>query len=549
MFFYRVIFLFLLVSLPGQVLFAQSDVLSADNANQLRVLTHLLHPSTVAEGYFSPTGRWFVSGALDQKLRLWDGTSGAPELEISGYIPGATTTAFSADETQIAASTAAAGTGIEVYSIPNAELLTTFSAHTIPIKHVYFLDGAWLSSDLGDLAYLWDETDLLAEYPDIAEVQPAPDGKGFALVGRDGKAVFIRLAAPTQQNALPINQASHLSFSPGGRWLAVWGSGGALVWDVREETALFQLANRDIDLVQWSPDGRFLIAQSFSGAEVWSIEGMQTGVFALEEAGGGLKQLALSADGRRAATVDYIGNTTAILWSLDENGVVQSLRPLTSIIDEVAFSPDSQTLVVTRRDFRARFWDTDQGVLRNEVALPESLIFSPDWRRIASIAGSVITWRGLVAEGQQFAFAPIGYPFERANVRPTPSDELPRVAVLERSQAVFATGRTTDWLRVITEDGGSGWVNRAGVRLIVPESDLANLPLVEFARTLPQEAAPFVLMPTPEPLDPERGLLGCAERRLVEIRAGQTVDEIDYLQVDCGSVGGWLPATLLDLAP
>jgi WD40 repeat protein len=560
-FFVAILLMFIFVMPAG--LWAQEDSpppFQADEVRLLRVLTLLLHDGTVIETSFSPGGQVFLTGTLDGRLHVWqagenpDWTRGALRFVLDGYIPGATLTAFDSDESRLATTATASSTAIDIRDLASGELISSFEGHSSPADSITFVgDGSTvISTDFNGDLFIWDADsgDTLDQFSDVLSMSVSSDGEQLAVLTGDQIITLGPINTPEDRIMLEALAARQLEFSPGGRWLASWGD-HLTVWEAEAGEMRFRQRNVRADGVDWSPDSRFLISHSFDSAQVWAVSenpdleydtgDMIDALPPFAEAGG-LRQFLVSPNGERAITVDLTG--VGRLWRINAEGQMDQIRAFTGLVDLVLFSPDSETIVIFRQDFPVRFWNVN-GDLRAELDLPDTVIFSPDWRLLASHSDEIVAWRGFTSDGFTFDFPPVGRPQGRSNLRPIPSDEIARIVGLDSTQGIFAIGRTVDasWFQAILEDGTRGWVSANSLQVEASEELIAALPSVAVARTAPQnllDDIPFLVSPGPAPLDAETGLRGCSANRQVLILDYQEVDDVVYVQIDCGDVTGWL---------
>ncbi len=478
--------------LAGAVQAQEPPALPPNQADDLQALTYLRHSSPVAEAFFSPGGGVFAVGTLGGELVIWqaapenpDWLPGEARFTLEGYQAGVSLAAFDADESELAATLGPEGRVITRYDLDSGDSLGAFEGHAAVVSAVQYTEAAILSLDLANTLHIWRlDGDVLATYNDVREMVMDERRAQVALLGPAGDVRWLSLDAPDADTPLAGASARAARFSPGGRWLAAWDN-DLQVWDTQDGARVLQVPRSRIDRAQWSPDGRFMFVRAGGevqmlafgvGTEDVNQSGDIISDFDSRQAEADLRQFALSEDGTRAATVNR--DNVARLWRIDPDGTVRQVRVLATIVDSVRFSPDNATLIGFRADFGLRFWDAAGGFLRAEVELPELLIFSPDWRLIASYAGELVTWYGLPDDDQTFAFQPIGVPFGRSNVRATPSDDQPRIGLLAGDQGAFAIARSEDgdWVQILLPDGGTGWVLLETLRLQVPESDIVALP-------------------------------------------------------------------------
>ena len=299
--------------------------------------------------------------------------------------------------------------------------------------------GAWN-------AVIWDGAtgDVIYQLPHKAGVRSlafTPDNK-FLAVGKEDKTVTVWNLA-TQK---PVGHDAHLDqtwsvvFSPDGSHLASSTLGGAIkLWDLQptEEAATVPLEN--VKTLQFAPDSRTLLvgnpgltriidvqagaevaalplsgAASFSkdtqrvalltdhnqGA-IWDLSA-NSEVAKLPIEGPGNPAVALSADGRQAATYLYFNDNKWVqVWDLVQNQV-RTLKPKLDVSHIICaeFSPDGKLLAAGFQFQQVSVWDLSRGRIKFEFNQQPfmmkviALAYSADSRMLAvgTDVGSVTLW-------------------------------------------------------------------------------------------------------------------------------------------------------------
>jgi RNA polymerase sigma factor (sigma-70 family) len=328
----------------------------------------------------SPDGKLLATGACDGTIRLWRADTGEELRKIDAGQRWVISVAFAPDGKTLASASWYSptvrfwdvGTGKESRRIdgggaglapiafsPDGKLLATMASP-------YAADGRPIPADKQDGAVrLWDvaagkELARLEGHKDGgAAIAFSPDGKRLATADHAGMVRVWDVAARKEIRRIEA-KANSVAFSPDGRTLAVAGSvmarseeqlGDALqLWDVatgrkvrqfsrapRQEKTREMIAIagkppvlaaeypglRMVHAVGFTPDGRALISAEQDGAVVvWEV---LTGRVRRELLGhrAAAKDLAVSADGRRAASVSM--DLTALVW--DVTGLLGRTAP------------------------------------------------------------------------------------------------------------------------------------------------------------------------------------------------------------------------------
>jgi WD40 repeat protein len=200
---------------------------------------------------------------------------------------------------------------------------------------------------------------------------------------------------PTQTLPVPIQQVSHLAFSPDGKTLAAttYLDGTILIWDLATQRDRLVLHHPSpVVCVAFSPDGRWLAT---AGRSDWSILiwDLQSGSrrTLLEHGPGPLLALAFSPDGAFLASAG-IPEHEVRLWDLETQRVCRVIGGHTRSVTSVAFSPDGSLLATAGNDGMLGLWTVATGQRRvsldSQSAWPQTVVFSPDGRFLVLATGS-----------------------------------------------------------------------------------------------------------------------------------------------------------------
>jgi WD40 repeat protein len=472
--------------------------IQADDANRLRVLTLLVHHTVpITEMEFSPQSSAFLTGSLDGSLCIWNvagsgQTPGALRLCLPEYAPGVTVHQWSPDDRWLALAPGD-GTQIHLFDISRpgepdrwADLTPVL---TLPVGETSYLqldfaqDGQrLLARDLFDTFTLYEldegtpDADRILLALEGVESTLSPNTEALAIVDLDGNVRLVEAQSGEELALFEADGALHALFSPGGRWLATWGAGQTLLWDMASEveTPAFALPlETPPDRVQFTPAGRFLATWEGQDIRLWNVEtGVVTGV--MDTHRGGVRLLEFGAEGQRAVSVNAQGY--ARLWEISSDGIPRLEWWFDGEIDGLLVSPDSRSLITFRQDIPARFWDFGRGQVRGQYELTSAPVFSPDWTLIAISSGSLVAWHGLTDDPRAFDWMPLGFTTQITNVRPTPSQELQRILGLPALTPIFAFERTEDgqWIHIRLPDNTEGWIQPTTLDLT---GDLETLPI------------------------------------------------------------------------
>ena len=482
------------------IIFAQDgddpNFIQADDANQITVLTILTqHTATITETAFSPNGSSFISGSLDGSFCVWNvslrrQTAGEPRFCLTDYAAGVTVYTWSSNERYLAI-TDTTGLNINIYRADQIidedewadfEPEYTFSADEATILSLVFIadDDNLLIRDLFDTFTILniEDDDILETYEGL-EFSLNTQRTQLAILDFEGDIILIDTESGEEDDTISTDNATHVQFSPGGRWLASWGEQPQL-WDISTSSSSrrqrnVQSIDTEIDNLQFAPNGRYVALWEGEDIRLWDIE-IEDFVGIMPEHDGGVQDLTFSPDSQRAISINSRGQ--ARLWNIADDGEVSLRIWFNDAVDRVYMSPDSTSVAVARHDFVTRFFNITQGQNRGNYDISPNAIFSPDWSIISTSNNNLITWHGLNATERDFDNRPFAFTAQVANVRPTPSTDLPRVGVFPADSPIFAIAKSPDgeWLQIWLPDATQGWINTITLRDV---GRLSLLPTIE----------------------------------------------------------------------
>ena len=206
-----------------------------------------------------------------------------------------------------------------------------------------------------------------------------------------------------------------LSFTPDGSWLAGGRWGGTKVWSVASRREVITIKKhwrllairpdgqpfafqRDGNLLLWSVSEERVVTALPAGAKnrIWCADFSPDGNFV---AGGTIlpRQNVNSrqhnqrvTDPRRNTTQATVRSTAVgiIIWSISDRKAIALLTGHNGDINDIAFSPDGQTLASASVDRTIKLWSVAKGVaictLPGYRASVHAIAFSPDGALLAS---------------------------------------------------------------------------------------------------------------------------------------------------------------------
>ncbi|MEM7543976.1 MAG: TIR domain-containing protein [Pseudomonadota bacterium] len=373
------------------------------------------HTDKVFSAEFSPDGQWVVTASKDGTARLWSPwQAAAPPIILDAHAGEVRHAAFSPDSRQVV--TASRDDTAMIWDL-DGNLLATLSGHEADVTHAVFSpDGQSILTTGDQTARIWQRRlagSVKSFHGHPAEVRTVafkPDGKTIASAG-GGYVGGVRYAGPTRLWSVETGQhlatlakedydIAELDISPDGNLLM------AITW-LGNRTLLWDLGSRQV-LAHWdgygafSPDGLYVAAANQGQVFLFETDTLREVVRFVGHSAP-IRRLAFSEDSKRLLTVS--NDQTARLWEVPGGQLLSVLGPHDGWVATAAISPDTKTVVTIEeqsretanglrlmsRDYVARVWDADTGVLITQFAHHDDMInqvvFSPDGRLVATASG------------------------------------------------------------------------------------------------------------------------------------------------------------------
>lgn len=286
---------------------------------------------------YNHDGSMVIAGGQNNKMILWDTTTGQVIQEFNGHEDWIWDIAFSPDDTQVVS--ASSDTTIILWDVETGEQIRTFEGHIDEVQGVDFSDdGTRILSGSRDMTMvLWDvETgNPITTFNDglsgIFDVDLSPSGftalSGFA----DGRIILWN--TETGQPLITYDA------TVGGHTDEVW------VVEYTPDESGFLSASQDSRVMLW----RFE-----SGAPVQIFAGHSSRVTDAQFSGNGKRIVSGSED------------NSVIVWDVQTGAEMDRFLGHTFLIYDIAYNPVRQEVASASWDGTVRIWDLNHGALLKE---------------------------------------------------------------------------------------------------------------------------------------------------------------------------------------
>jgi eukaryotic-like serine/threonine-protein kinase len=320
-------------------------------------------------GVLSPDGRRLAAWSWDQKVKVWDATTGPEARAWPGSVIVPRKNALSPDGRRVAGP-ANFGRPVNIRDASGRDVVTLEGpANTVEVPR-FSPDGRLVAASVRGGVTVWDSD--------------------------TGKRVrtFDSPAGRWRQLGLAISRDN--------RYLALSGSDLVVrVWELAEPNQMVMCRGHDgaISSVAFSLDGQRLATAAADGtARIWDrTTGQEQFRFPL--LGRRIDCLAFSPDGRRLAGAGHGGVGRVHIWDTDTRRELTSLQGHSGFTSAVTFTPDGERLISVGSDATVRVWDVRSGMelftLERHTAVVLGMTLTEDGRLLTiDSGGTVFLWDG-----------------------------------------------------------------------------------------------------------------------------------------------------------
>lgn len=283
------------------------------------------HSSWVVSIAFSPDCRTLVSGSLDDRILIWDLTTGEQLGTLTGHKNSINSLAFSPDgRTLISASD---DDSIKLWRLPSGELVRSLNGHLRDVNSIAVSpDGNFFASGSEDRSIcIWrlSTGEMIHSFTELSgmvkTVAISPNGQVLASGGLNNLINLWNLVTGQKIRELAGHQNSILSIaiSQDGKQLASAGKDRIIkLWEPNTGKVLRTLVGHSdiINSLAITPDSKTLISGSNDKTiKLWNLDTGEL-ICTLTEHSHAVNAIAISADGQRFASGS--SDNTIKVWQM-----------------------------------------------------------------------------------------------------------------------------------------------------------------------------------------------------------------------------------------
>jgi WD40 repeat protein len=352
------------------------------------VYVQLGHSFTANAVFFSPDGRYAVSGGDDQTLKLWDIITGAEIRTFTGHSGLVSSVSVSPDGRY--ALSGSWDQSLILWDVDTGNAIRTFNGHSGAVSSVTFSPHSRyaLSGSYDKTLVLWDvdtgrEIKTLTGHSGyVTSVTFSPDGRS-ALSGSHDKTLILWNIETGEEVRVFAGHSGHItsvSFSPDGLYAASASSDNTLkLWNIKtgREVRTFKGHSNKITSLSFSPDGFSILSGSDGGSlMLWNVKAGNR-VRTYKGHSGWIQSVSFSPDGRYALS----GGNGLKLWDVSSGREMRTFAGHSGHADTAVLFPNGRYVVSGSVDTAYKLLDVATG---RDIAMMVSssngewIIITPD---------------------------------------------------------------------------------------------------------------------------------------------------------------------------